>query len=115
MNCRPHVGGGSYGHRWVAIALSGASQSQLCFIDEAGDLGVLRDPPAPNDQPVLVVAGLFVDAARLVSLTHEYLDLKYRFFPGLNYSSTRRLDRILPEIKGSEIRKHATRGTARQK
>ena len=78
---------------------------QLCFIDEAGDLGVLRDPPAPNDQPVLVVAGLFVDAARLVSLTHEYLDLKYRFFPGLNYSSTRRLDRILPEIKGSEIRK----------
>ena len=88
---------------------------QLCFIDEAGDLGVLRDPPAPNDQPVLVVAGLFVDAARLVSLTHEYLDLKYRFFPGLNYSSTRRLDRILPEIKGSEIRKHATRGTARQK
>lgn len=36
---------------------------QLCFIDEAGDLGVLRDPPAPNEQPVLAIAGLFVDAA----------------------------------------------------
>ena len=88
---------------------------QLCFIDEAGDLGVLGDPPAPNDQPVLVVAGLFVDAARLASLTHDYLDLKHRFFPNLNYPSIRRLDRVLPEIKGAELRKHATRGNARQK
>ena len=88
---------------------------QLCFIDEAGDLGALRDPPAPNDQPVLVVAGLFVDAARLAPLTHDYLDLKHRFFPNLNYPSTRRLDRVLPEIKGAELRKHATRGNARQK
>ena len=90
-------------------------QLQLCFIDEAGDLGALRDPPAPNDQPVLVVAGLFVDAARLASLTHDYLDLKHRFFPNLNYPSIRRLDRVLPEIKGAELRKHATRGNARQK
>ena len=90
-------------------------QLQLCFIDEAGDLGVLGDPPAPNDQPVLVVAGLFVDAARLTSLTDEYLNLKYRFFPNLYYPSTRHLDRILPEIKGAELRKNATRGNARQK
>ena len=90
-------------------------QLQLCFIDEAGDLGVLGDPPAPNDQPVLVVAGLFVDAARLASLTDEYLNLKYRFFPNLYYPSTRHLDRILPEIKGAELRKNATRGNARQK
>ena len=88
---------------------------QLCFIDEAGDLGALRDPPAPNDQPVLVLAGLFVDGGRLANLTHDYLDLKYRFFPNLNYPSTRRLDRVLPEIKGAELRKHATRGNARQK
>ena len=88
---------------------------QLCFIDEAGDLGALRDPPAPNDQPVLVVAGLFVDGGRLPNLTHDYLDLKYRFFPNLNYPSTRRMDRILPEIKGAELRKHATRRNARQK
>ena len=87
----------------------------LCFIDEAGDLGALRHPPAPNDQPVLVVAGLFVDAGRLATLTHDYLDLKYRFFPNLNYRSNRRLDRVLPEIKGAELRKHATRGNARQR
>ena len=87
---------------------------QLCFIDEAGDLGALRDPPAPNDQPVLVVAGLFVDAARLGRLTDDYLDLKHRFFPDLNYPSIRRLDRILPEIKGANLRRNAIRGNARQ-
>lgn len=88
---------------------------KICFIDESGDLGALRDPPAPNDQPVLVIAGLFVDGGRLANLTHEYLDLKHRFFPNLNYPSTLRLDRVLPEIKGAELRKHATRGNARQK
>ena len=87
----------------------------LCFIDEAGDLGALRDPPAPNDQPVLVVAGLFVDAAKLATLTHDYLHLKHRFFPNLNYRSILHLDRVLPEIKGAELRKHATRGNARQR
>ena len=88
---------------------------RLCFIDEAGDLGVLGDPPAPNDQPVLVIAGLFVEAATLGRLTADYLDLKQRFFPDLNYPSTRWLDRILPEIKGATLRKHAIRGTARHK
>ena len=75
-------------------------------------MGALSDPAAPNDQPVLVVAGLFVDSANLTSLTHEFLDLKHRFFPNLNYPSTRRLDRVLPEIKGAELRKHATHGNA---
>ena len=84
-------------------------------MDEAGDLGALRDPPAPNDQPVLAIAGRSVDAGRLAGLTHDYLDLKHRFFPNLHYPSVRRLDRILPEITGAEIRKHATRGSARQK
>ena len=97
---------GGHGSIW-------ATKFQLCFIDEAGDLGVLGHPPALNDQPVLAIAGLFVDAARLKSLTHDYLNLKYRFYPDLNYRSTRRLDRILPEIKGADLRKHATRGNAR--
>ena len=93
----------------------GATGLQLCFIDEAGDLGVLGNPPAANDQPVLVVAGLFVDAAELPGLTHDYLDLKHRFFPEMNHRSRRRLDRILPEIKGAELRKDATRGNARKR
>ena len=87
----------------------------VCFIDEAGDLGTLSDPPLPNDQPVLVIGGLFVDVASLASLTDNFLSLKHQYFPGLPYPSTRPLDRILPEIKGSEIRGNATRGTARQR
>lgn len=90
-------------------------QLYLGLLDEAGDLGALRYPPAPNDQPVLVVAGLFVHAAKLATLTHDYLDLKHRFFPNLNYRSILHLDRVLPEITGAEFRKHATRGNARQR
>ena len=56
---------------------------QVCFVDEAGDLGALGDPALPNDQPVLVVAGLFVDVARLDTLTDDFLALKQRYFPGL--------------------------------
>ena len=87
----------------------------VCFIDEAGDLGTLSDPPLPNDQPVLVIGGLFVDVANLASLTDNFLSLKHQYFLGLPYPSTRPLDRILPEIKGSEIRGNASRGTARQR
>ena len=74
---------------------------RLCFIDEAGDLGALGNPPEPDDQPVLVIGGLFVDAASLPALTSHFLDLKHRYFPGLPYRSNRSLDRILPEIKGA--------------
>ena len=88
---------------------------RLCFIDEAGDLGALGNPPEPDDQPVLVIGGLFVDAASLPALTSHFLDLKHRYFPGLPYRSNRFLDRILPEVKGADIRRNATRGNARQK
>ena len=44
---------------------------KICFIDEAGDLGALTDPPQPNDQPVLVIGGLFVDVADLASFTAD--------------------------------------------
>lgn len=88
---------------------------KICYIDEAGELGQLGNPPRRNDQPVLVVGGLFVDAGSLAALTGEFLDLKFNFFPGLPYPSERRLDRILPEIKGSDLRRNATRGTARQR
>lgn len=75
---------------------------------------MLRNPPQPNDQPVLAIGGLFVDLAHLASLTRDFLNLKYRFFPRLPYPSTLTLDRILPEVKGAEIRKNVLRGTRRQ-
>ena len=82
-----------------------------CFVDEAGDLGALGNPPLPNDQPVLAIGGLFVDVANLASLTDKFLDLKHRYFPGLPYPSTLHLDRILPEIKGADVRSNATPDT----
>jgi hypothetical protein len=62
-----------------------------------------------------VIGGLFVAVASLADLTDSFLTLKYRYFPGLPYRSARHLDRILPEIKGAEIRRNATRGNARQR
>ena len=58
---------------------------------------------------------LFVDAEKLADLTGEFLDLKFKFFPELPYPSDNLLDRILPEIKGAELRRNVTRGTARQR
>ena len=96
------------------MALSGRPIGDLLHRRSRGSRSTSR-PAEPNDQPVPVLAGVFVDTAKLASLTDDYLHLKHRLFPDLNYRSTRRLDRILPEIKGAKLRKHATRGNARQK
>ena len=88
---------------------------KVCFIDESGDLGVLCDPPQPDDQPVLVVGGLIVDTADLHALTHEFLDVKFRYFPNLPNPLNGPLDRILPEIKGADLRRNATRGNLQQR
>ena len=53
--------------------------------------------------------------ANLHGLTGDFLALKYRYFTNLPYPSARLLDRILPEIKGADLRKNATRGNARQR
>lgn len=70
-----------------------------------------RSPPfrRPNDQPVLVLGALIVDATKLEAITHGFLNLKRHWFPGLNYPSNNHLDRIIPEIKGADIRRSATR------
>lgn len=88
---------------------------KVCFVDEAGDLGALPDLPRRNDQPVLVVGGLFLDVAHLHDFTERFLNLKFQYFPALPYRSPRPLDRILPEIKGQDLRRNVTRGNARQR
>ena len=90
---------------------------KVCYIDESGDLGMLAAVPVPNgnDQPVLVIGGLFVDTNVLAHLTHSFLNLKHRFFPHLPYPSHNHLDRIIPEIKGGDLRRNAVRGTAQQR
>lgn len=84
----------------------------ILYVDESGDLGALPPAPLPNgnDQPVLVIGGLIVDAGRLESLTQDFLSLKSRWYPGLAYPSQKHLDKILPEIKGADLRRNATRG-----
>jgi hypothetical protein len=84
---------------------------KLFYLDEAGDLQSLPANPTSNtDQPVFVLAGIFVDYARLDSITNDFLLLKRRFFPGLNYRSAFHLDAVLPEIKGVDIRRGVLRG-----
>lgn len=88
---------------------------KICYIDESGDLGTLPADSKPDDnhQPVLVITGLFVDYKHLYDLTHDFIKLKYRFYPGLNYPTERFLDRIIPEIKGADVRRNAMRGGRR--
>lgn len=82
---------------------------RILYVDESGDLGALPAVPAPNDQPVLVLGALIIDVARLEAITQDFLNLKRHWFPGLNYPSNNHLDRILPEIKGADLRRAATR------
>jgi hypothetical protein len=66
-------------------------------------------------QPVLVIAGLVVDAARVHNLTLGFLDLKRQYFPK-KFGGSYPLDDVLVEIKGSDlrstIRKHGARADA---
>ena len=89
----------------------------ICYIDESGDLGALPTLPLPsgNDQPVFAIAGLILDVARLEAFTNEFIHLKHRFFPGLRYPSPRHLDRIIPEVKGADLRRDVTRGSRNER
>jgi len=88
---------------------------KLCYIDESGDLGTILTSQSHKSQPVLVIGALFLDADHLPQVTHNYLDLKARFFPELRPTQHRRLGIILSEIKGSEIRKNLLRGSSRER
>lgn len=116
----PELGGKSYSRLRVAIVVSKpierTSAMYICYVDESGDLGALPLLPSSsgNDQPVLVLGALFVETSQLEALTNEFLNLKYRFFPGLAYPSMQHLDRIIPEIKGADLRSNALRGNRNQ-
>jgi len=91
---------------------------QILYVDEAGDLGALPAAPAHdgNDQPVLVICGLIVDAGAISDITHMYVGLKRQWFPRLSsHSSPHNLDFIKSEIKGSDLRRNAIRGSRKQR
>lgn len=103
-------GSKSYSRLPAAIVVFGAWKLHILYIDESGDTGQLPAQPGANDQPVFLIGALIVDAANVGDLTHDFIDLKSRFYPGLVEDCNKHLDRILPEIKGSDLRRNALRG-----
>lgn len=88
---------------------------KLCYIDESGDLGTILASQSRQSQPVLVIGALFLDSDYLHQFTRHYLNLKARFFPEVRSKLYTHLQMILPEIKGSEIRKNILRGSSRER
>lgn len=76
----------------------------FCYLDEAGCPGVLPSPTSLV-QPVFVLLGLLVGEQHLSSLTRQFVDLKERFFPDRMRGLPHRMDRILEEVKGSDVRR----------
>jgi hypothetical protein len=88
---------------------------QICYVDEAGDTRDLAAaPPHGNITPVLVIAGLVVDQRLLDNLTRAFVETKARFYPGLVANCATRLERILPEIKGADLRRAVRTGAPRR-
>lgn len=88
---------------------------RFCYVDESGDTrNLLPAPPHGGVTPVLIIAGVVIDERLLESLTREFIELKARFYPRLVRHSKHRLGRILPEIKGADIRR-ALRTEARRR
>jgi len=74
----------------------------ICYVDEAGCPGAL---PNANSiiQPVLVICGIIIEHTKLSDLTHDFLNIKRRFYPNV-FSRFRYLDCVKQEIKGADIR-----------
>ncbi|HDR9275454.1 TPA: DUF3800 domain-containing protein [Burkholderia vietnamiensis] len=75
----------------------------FCYIDESGDSQAILNA-TDNKQPMLVIAGLFIDASAISGLTKDFIDLKRRYYPSLFASVNHELDVLLVEIKGSDLR-----------
>lgn len=85
----------------------------ICYIDEAGCTGQL--PTSVSDiQPTFSLLGLIVHTESVNPLTHDFLLLKQKYYPGALARSApsdtagHYLDAIRFEVKGSELRKEAT-------
>jgi hypothetical protein len=88
---------------------------RICYVDESGDTRDLpARPPHKNVTPVLVVAGVVIDQRLLENLTRAFIETKSRFFPGEMRTTKTRLQRILPEIKGADLRRAMRTGAPRR-
>lgn len=79
---------------------------KICYVDEAGCTGALATSTCPI-QPTLILTATIIDYSKLHQLTDAWLNLKQNLFPSLAPASTTHMGWILPEVKGSDLRKGA--------
>lgn len=85
---------------------------RVAYIDEAGCTGML--PTATSSvQPVFVVAGIDFQRQDLRSVTQDFLGLKLHMYPSLRGSG--RLNVVLRELKGADLRRDIARGSKRER
>ncbi len=83
----------------------------IAYMDDAGDLGAVANPPLHNDQPVFALTLLLVNQGRLAALVLEFLQIKRNYFPGLIPPASHFLNAVLNEIKGADLRRDIATGT----
>jgi uncharacterized protein DUF3800 len=84
---------------------------RIAYMDESGDGRKLPAQPSSEPiTPVVILAAVAIDQSLIENLTREFIRLKSRWFPGLVGSGPHRLSRILPEVKGADIRRSLRQG-----
>lgn len=79
---------------------------KICYVDEAGCTGAMTSSTC-QIQPALIISGLMIDYSELHRMTESWLNLKQTFYPKLAPTGTTHMGWILPEVKGSDVRKNA--------
>ena len=74
----------------------------FCYVDEAGLPDIFPIQHRTGNTPIFVLCGVIFEQTLLSVITHEFLDIKSNYFPHID--SNRQLNRILSEIKGSDLR-----------
>lgn len=82
---------------------------RTCYIDESGCTGDLVSATS-KIQPVLVIAGIALHQNHLAHITHEFLNLKRKFFPNQFPNTIPALSHVRIEIKGADIRSNIRTG-----
>jgi len=77
---------------------------RFCFVDESGDTSTLKSA-TDTSQPVLAIAGVFIEASHIPGITQDFLALKRRYFPGITGATSHAMDDMRVEIKGSYLRR----------
>ena len=61
-----------------------------------------------------MIAGVVIEQRFLENFTREFMDAKAHWYPNLVEDASNRLDRILPEIKGADLRRALREGGPRR-